>query len=112
MEFCNVCNNMLYMKTGESGSLIRVCKNCAFTKTEEVSTGKAICVARTIYSEDELLFSQNQNKFLRFDPTLPRITDVKCPKPDCGKSQVAYVKYHNTDMRYLYICDFCGHTWK
>lgn len=118
MEFCNVCENMLYMKTGEDGALTRVCKNCSFTRTETVETGKAIRVARTIYSEDELLYSQHQNNFLRFDPTLPRITDPKilCPNEACKapkeNPRIAYIKYHPIDMKYLYVCDFCGHTWK
>jgi hypothetical protein len=109
---------MLYMKTDEKGSLHRVCKNCSFSRTEEVDTGRAIRVARTIYSEDELLYNQHQNKFLRFDPTLPRITDpsIKCPNPNCieskERSQIAYIKYHPIDMKYLYVCDFCGYTWR
>lgn len=118
MEFCEVCENMLYMRTGEDGALDRYCKNCPFTKKELPGGGRAIKVAKTMYSEDDMLFIQNQNPYLRNDPTLPRVSDKElvCPKPECpgpkDQPQVLFVKYHPVNMKYFYCCDYCGYCWR
>ena len=119
MEFCSVCNNMLYVKTDENKHLVKYCKHCDFSKVED-SLG-CIKISETMYTEDDLLYSQNINKYLRYDPTLRRINDsqIKCPNGECpvqleeGKEQqVLYIKYHPHNMKYLYVCDHCGHIWR
>jgi len=115
MEFCD-CENMLYMRTNETGDLIRYCKQCGFESIEAATTGKAVRVTRTMYSEDDLLYKQHQNNYLRYDPTLPRVNDIPCPNKECTGSKqnpsVLYIKYHPVDMKYFYMCDHCGKTWK
>ena len=97
MEFCNICNNMLYIKSDENKKLIKFCKHCSYER-EEVNT-KAIKISETIYTEDDLLYNQHINKYLRYDPTLRRIKDdfIKCPKPECNtgdsKQEILYIKY-------------------
>jgi len=116
MEFCEVCNNMLYIKSNENKKLIKACKHCNFQK-EETNT-KAIKISETIYTEDDLLYNQHINKYLRFDPTLRRIKDefIKCPKEECNaedaKQEILYIKYHPANMNYFYVCDNCGFTWR
>jgi hypothetical protein len=81
----------------------------------------AIRISQTIYSEDDLLYNQHVNKYLRFDPTLRRIQDphIMCPNTKCDardgpedKKQVIYIKYDSKNMKYLYVCENCGETWK
>jgi DNA-directed RNA polymerase subunit M/transcription elongation factor TFIIS len=116
MEFCDVCDNMLYIKD-ENRKLVKYCKHCSFSKTLDVQQG-AIKISETMYSEDDLLFMQYQNKYLRHDPTLPRVRDpsIVCPSSDCTgdkeNPQVLYVKYHPVHMKYFYCCDYCGYTWR
>jgi DNA-directed RNA polymerase subunit M/transcription elongation factor TFIIS len=119
MEFCDVCDNMLYVRTDENKNLVKYCKHCDFSKTEN-NTG-CIKISETIYTEDDLLYNQNINKYLRYDPTLRRINDalIKCPNKDCitkedqeKQQQVLYIKYHPQNMKYLYVCDYCGHIWR
>lgn len=116
MEFCEVCDNMLYIKDNE-GSLMKYCKHCGFTKTLDAAAG-ALKISETVYSEDDLLYMQYQNKYLRFDPSLPRVRDpaIQCPNDDCTgprqEPQILYVKYHPVHMKYFYCCDYCGHTWR
>lgn len=116
MEFCEVCDNMLYVKTNEEKQLVKYCKHCEFEKIESSNT--AIKISQTIYSEDDLLYNQNVNKYLRFDPTLRRIRDphIACPNTECSaspdKNQVIYIKYDSKNMKYLYVCETCGETWK
>lgn len=118
MEFCDLCENMLYMRTGEGKKLIKFCKHCNFTKENQENS--FVKVSSTLYSEDELLYNQNINKYLRFDPTLRRINDekTKCTNQDCQSNtkdvpqQVLYIKYHPQNMKYLYVCDHCGNIWR
>tara|TARA_B110000444_G_scaffold48023_1_gene43872 strand:+ start:373 stop:729 length:357 start_codon:yes stop_codon:yes gene_type:complete len=116
MEFCEVCDNMLYVKTNATKQLVKYCKHCLYEKVETINT--AIRISQTIYSEDDLLYNQNVNKYLRFDPTLRRIRDphITCPNTDCtatpDNNQVIYIKYDAKNMKYLYVCETCGHTWK
>jgi len=139
MEFCEICDNLLYLRSEEDTSLIKYCKHCTFSKKENGITGGtsagpgagpstqrtvAIKVSQNLYSEDDLLYLQYQNKYLRFDPTLPRVTHsmtnsdkiLICPNTDCKESkekpQTLYVKYHPVHMKYLYCCDYCGITWR
>jgi len=116
MEFCEVCDNMIYVKSNDSKQLVKYCKHCQFEKVE--TTNAAIRISQTIYSEDDLLYNQHVNKYLRFDPTLRRIKDphINCPNKDCDvpeeDKQVIYIKYDSKNMKYLYVCESCGETWK
>lgn len=116
MEFCDICNNMLYIKCDEDKNLIKFCRHCDFSKIETGS--KSIRISETMYSEDDLLYNQHVNKYLRYDPTLRRINDpnIKCTNKDCiiddDKQQILYIKYHPENMKYLYVCDHCGHIWR
>ena len=116
MEFCEVCDNLLYIRSDADRSLEKYCRRCKFSKTEPNVT--AFKVTGTIYSEDNLLYLQHNNKYLRHDPTLPRVKDpaLVCPNKDCtgdkNNPQILYVKYHPVHMKYLYCCDACGWTWK
>jgi hypothetical protein len=31
---------------------------------------------------------------------------------DEDKKQILYIKYHPQNMKYLYVCESCGETWK
>ena len=117
-EFCEICDNLLYMRASENdeATLVKYCKHCSFTKPMEA--GQCVKVSETLYSEDQLLYDQFQNKFLRYDPTLPRVRDpaLKCPNTECtgpkDSPQIIYIKYQSTNMRYMYCCDYCGHVFR
>ena len=117
MEFCDVCDNLLYLRAEDDDTtLVKYCKrkDCGFTK--KVASGQSMKVSQTIYTEDKLLYNQFQNKYLRYDPTLPRIRDPNliCPNAECSAPQdappqIIYIKYQSTNMKYMYCCDYCGH---
>ena len=70
-------------------------------------------VSETVYTEDDLFYNQHINKYLRFDPSLRRIVDddIKCDK--CDKPDIIIpIKYHPTQMKYLYVCNNCGNIFK
>lgn len=118
MEFCEICNNLLYLRSEQDNTLEKYCRRCNFVKKESGSGKKAFKVASTMYSEDDLLYLQFKNKYLRYDPTLPRVQDqaLQCPNKECNgdreKPQILYIKYHPVHMKYLYCCDHCGWTWR
>lgn len=118
MEFCKVCHNILYLKTEADQSLTRYCKCCHFQLQDPPNLGKSVCVAKTMYAEDDLLYMQHNNAYLRYDPTLPRVQDpsIVCQNMDCPgskeTSQMIYVKYHPVQLRYFYVCDLCGQSFR
>ena len=91
MEFCEVCDNLLYFSESSGAavpalrSLNKFCKNCGFTKQLNIQQTGAIRVAKTLYSEDDLLYAQYKNKYLRHDPTLQRVCD---PRVRCSSSSL------------------------
>jgi len=122
MEFCDICFNMIYIKSSECGdnqsltepTLIKFCKHCKYEK--EDTNKKSVKVSETIYTEDDLLYNQQINQYLRFDPSLRRIKDpnIKCTNCDIpeDKRQIIPIKYHPAHMKYFYVCDNCGYTWR
>ena len=125
MEFCDICFNMIYIKSSDCDGnkevvisdepkLIKFCKHCKYEKEEKGNV--SIKVSETIYTEDDLLYNQQKNQYLRFDPTLRRIKDdtIKCTNCDIpdDKRQIIPIKYHPTHMKYFYVCDNCGYTWR
>jgi DNA-directed RNA polymerase subunit M/transcription elongation factor TFIIS len=116
MEFCDNCSNMLYISNDEENNLSKYCKHCSFIKKEQDS--KCIKISDTKYSQDDLLYYQNINKYLRHDPTLRRIRDINitCKNQECNiekdKQQILYIKYDNKNMKYFYVCDHCGFIWR
>tara|TARA_B110000305_G_scaffold136223_1_gene152004 strand:+ start:949 stop:1236 length:288 start_codon:yes stop_codon:yes gene_type:complete len=59
----------------------------------------------------------NSNPFITHDITLPTIkdnTNIKCQNVECTAEEIdiKYIKYDDVNMKYLYICNNCGHKWK
>ena len=58
------------------------------------------------------------NEYTKEDPTLPRITTIRCPNSDCpsnqedGTREVIYLRYDDTNMKYIYMCAKCDTMWK
>lgn len=104
---------MLFVRT-EEDKLVQFCRHCQFAKSADTSS--AVKITETLYSEDDLLYKQSVNKYIRFDPTLPRTCDIKCPVADCpgpkDDPRVIVYKYHPIQMKYFYCCDHCGYSWR
>ena len=124
MKFCSQCDNMYYLRLAgqedspeEAASLIYYCRHCGH---EDVATeaGQGVCALETTVHSQKQQYAQAVNAHTRSDPTLPRTTSIRCPSSDCpsnkggAKREVAYLRYDDTEMRYLYICEACGTMWK
>lgn len=120
MKFCNHCSNMLYISIDENDTnkLIYYCRNCG--NKDDTITDEGVCVLNTQLKKGEQKFNHIINKYTKLDPTLPRIYNVKCPnigcktntEPDHKLPEVIYIRYDDSNLKYLYICSECDTTWK
>jgi len=116
---------MYYIKIGDDSmadQLIYYCRNCGHENTDLNNTN--ICVSKTIVkgNGNKTNMSHFINEYTKFDPTLPRITTIKCPNQACSSNsleqkdkedrEVLYVRYDDDNMKYLYLCCRCETKWK
>ena len=112
MEFCRVCENMYYLTINEAEEVSYECKKCGDNK--HVDGG--IVVSQTYYKKSEQ--NININQYTKFDPTLPRITFLKCPNTVCENHEdvpdreIIFIRYDNVKLNYIYLCPKCNIVWK
>ena len=115
INFCNDCDNMMFLYTDEDDQLYHGCKACG--NIEHMLPDSSKCV----YNNSQLQIDKseiiNTNEYITHDITLPSITsnkNIKCMNSDCDaeETKITYIKYDNENMKYLYICNHCGHKWK
>ena len=138
MHFCEKCDNMYYLKISEDekDKLIYYCRNCGHEDTN--ITDENVCVLKTIIQQKSQRHKQVINEYTKYDPTLPRINTIKCPNQSCISNQtivekdptidskdtetsrsleknnreVIYIRYDDTNMKYIYMCAKCNTMWK
>lgn len=113
MEFCNICNNMLYIKVVEE-QLKNYCKNCNFS--EDIKSDVSKMIIENNYEENTDTFDDTMNSNIKYDPTLPRVNNIKCPNKECTKKnnqqdEVIYTKYDKNNLKFKYYCVYCEHFW-
>ena len=113
MEFCDVCDNMLYIKH-ENEKVFYKC-NCCLKEFMDFET-KSKCISKTKLHKEATSYKSYVSDHVFNDPTLPCINSVACPNADCSKApdqegEVIYIKYDTTGMKYLYCCKHCKHFW-
>jgi DNA-directed RNA polymerase subunit M/transcription elongation factor TFIIS len=74
---------MYYIKINgeDANTLVYYCRFCGHEDNEPTDDG--VVVLRTEYKKTEQQFSHMINRYIKHDPTLPRITNVKCPNEGC-----------------------------
>jgi DNA-directed RNA polymerase subunit M/transcription elongation factor TFIIS len=127
MRFGSKCDNMLYISLTAEGDQPRLtysCKHCGAVEENDGVDGEGKAkknsgdaVLSTDYADDQASFNQFATPFIRHDPTLPRVSDIACPNPECTRppetpNEVIYVKYDPVNLKYLYHCVNCAHFWK
>jgi DNA-directed RNA polymerase subunit M/transcription elongation factor TFIIS len=113
MKFCTQCQNMYYISIDEANSneLIYYCRFCGFK--DQQLTGGGVTVLKTKFKGAEQTCYHVVNRYTKYDPTLPRKTNMKCPNADCkSDGDVIYLRYDDDNIKYLYICTQCDITWK
>lgn len=127
MHFCSNCSNMYYISIDETDSnkLIYYCRNCG-NKDATISV-KDVTVSKIQLRKAEQEFTHIINKYTKFDPTLPRVTDIPCPNVGCPTNQhdatnssssnsvpreIISIRYDDLNMKYVYLCCTCDTIWK
>jgi len=107
MNFCDVCDNMLYLKISPKDrgeSVLNFCRNCGCEKEIPLTQ----CLSRRILKKKDVAIELNE--YTKFDPSLPRI-QKQCPSCP-NKDDIIYVRYNEDDLSYAYLCPSCNNTWK
>ena len=128
MHFCEICGNMYYIKVQSEteDNLIYYCRKCGHEDDKILENTKSLCVSKTHISNSGSLYSQVINKYTKLDPTLPRMKNMKCPNVNCSTNsngsskseekdethEIIYIRYDDTNLKYVYLCTSCDHIWK
>jgi DNA-directed RNA polymerase subunit M/transcription elongation factor TFIIS len=110
-----VCKNMLYIEVEDAEgipSLKHYCKNCKYSRTS--GRGEKSISDKSKLNTSDIAYKSYMTPFIKYDPTLPRVNNVKCTNTECkaSKNEVIYIKYDGDNLKFLYHCCHCGHFWK
>lgn len=112
MKFCSKCKNMLYNIEEREGKAYLKCRSCPHE--EEVSQQNPVVYEHDLQQDTSVQYSINP--YLKFDPTLPRFTNMVCPNETCttrgSESNIVGIKLDPVNVAWLYQCAACGETWK
>ena len=115
MKVGSTCQNMYVMSLQPNGELIWKCLSCGI---EEKQDGGWLLMETLVQERSSEGYRILLNEFTRRDPTLPHVKNIKCPKEGCASNgggaerDVIYIKYDTVNMKYMYICNVCGDTWR
>ena len=117
MHFCSVCNNMYYLRIDEQNpnKLDYYCRNCG--NEDKNLAHDNMCVSKTYVKKNDQSFNHIINEYTKLDPTLPRVSTILCPNPECEtnvkntKREIIYIRYDDTNMKYVYLCCECDTVW-
>lgn len=136
MHFCKVCGNMYYLKISDedANEIMYFCRCCGDKDKNIINSNDSFCVSKTHIKKTTEVYKNIVNEYTKFDPTLPRINNIKCPNASClsnvkdeekggeekggeekgekAKSEIIYLRYDNNNMKYIYLCSECDYTWK
>lgn len=112
-KFCSQCNNFLFAieerVVDGARKAYQKCRSCPFERE----------VGKTVYEHDlrqDTSVQHSINPYLKYDPTLPRFTNMVCPNATCptqGKeSNIVGIKLDPVNVAWFYQCAVCSATWK
>jgi hypothetical protein len=99
----------------DPNKLVYYCRKCG--NEDSLLASENICVSKIKIKKSEQTFSHIINRYTKFDPTLPRVNNILCPNTECptnkdGKErEIIYIRYDDTNMKYVYLCCECDTTW-
>jgi len=118
MHFCTQCQNMYYISISpnDQSKLVYYCRNCG--NEDSTLSVDNVSVSKTQLKKSEQEFSHIINKYTKLDPTLPRVNNILCPNIECKTNtdgierEIIYIRYDDTNMKYVYLCSSCDTVWK
>lgn len=120
MHFCDKCDNMFYIKleNEDCNKIVYYCKNCGNNNDSLLDNKK--CILKESFGKSSNNFDNIVNKYTKLDITLPRINYIRCPNSSCESNssefdnsnrEIIYIRYDDTNMKYLYLCSHCDFKW-
>jgi hypothetical protein len=106
---------MFIMNLQPDGKLFWRCLSCG---TSEEQVGGCMLMETLVQERASEGYKILLNEFTRQDPTLPHVKSIKCPSEGCSSNgagaerDVIYMKYDPVNMKFLYVCNVCGYTWR
>lgn len=119
MKFCNICENMYYIKIDDDNqnNLNYYCRKCG--NIDKNYTKENITVNKTDLKESNKEINYILNEFTVLDPTLPRTNKILCINSECPthtnkeiKNEIIYIRYDEINIKYVYLCSVCKTNWK
>jgi DNA-directed RNA polymerase subunit M/transcription elongation factor TFIIS len=116
MKFCSQCNNFLYsieerVAEGSRKAYLK-CRSCPYE--EEIGKESPVVYEHDLRQDTSVQYSINP--YLKYDPTLPRFTNMICPNASCstrgGESNIVGIKLDPINVSWFYQCAVCSATWK
>jgi len=93
------------------------CRNCGYVDSSNIDDNS--CILRNNIKKGEQKYNHIINEYTKLDPTLPRVTNINCPNVNCNtniekdtKAEIIYIRYDETNLKYLYLCPTCDTSWK
>ena len=116
VKFCSLCNNLYFIKVNENKDMVYHCKACGNEEIQKKENG-SILIMDDNKVDDATKYSQYMNKYLKYDPTLPRVNNIPCVNPKCSRKpeqpeEVIYLKYDHVNMKFMYHCINCAYWWR
>lgn len=119
MRFCNKCDNMYYLKiqNDDNTDLVYYCRNCG---DENIIDGKATTIMKTVVKGNNDIYVNIVNKYTKYDNTLPRVNELKCPNTECGtnneedndiEKNILLIRVNEDSMKYINLCSTCNTIW-
>jgi len=110
MQFCKECDNKLF-PIEEDNHLWNKCIDCGFKEEYNDSI-----IDKKNYKNKDTV-SVDNNKFIIYDPTIPRTIHKTCPNKNCislekPELQEAVFIQNPVTIKLTYICVNCNTEWK
>ena len=106
----------LKLKNKDENVLIYYCRHCGNEKELDDSN---ISVLKTNINNVKDTFINVINEYTKYDPTLPRTNNIKCPNTECTsnknseiKNNIIYIRYDDINIKYIYLCSECDTNWR
>lgn len=113
---------MLYSIEEREGKAFLKCRSCPYE--DPITKENPVVYEHDLQQDTSVQYSINS--YLRYDPTLPRFTNMICPNDACttrgsgpnaagnraSESNVVGIKLDPVNVLWLYQCAVCGVTWK
>jgi|TARA_B110000495_G_C22802294_1_gene468625 DNA-directed RNA polymerase subunit M/transcription elongation factor TFIIS len=109
IQFCDNCENLLYIYLDDE-KLVYNCKNCNFKKDGD---NTIFCVYKNDLQNKKKISNINvkMNDFVKFDPTLPSISNGNIKCKECSNTDIIYTINDVENIKYTYICKKCNAQW-